>query len=324
MSEVVSPETGTVLNVKAPFSKGGNEGGINFETRRSDLKPVVRDYADRLYAAIKKIYARYGVTSVAELHAKIAAGQKPRGLKPGELKSDAKELSSLVENLKSALEKNAIPEGEGIFVLHDVPSFSGFPSESVLIDKNTGYKFDWIWKSEYREGRDRWDFWPDEDAWLEMGLDDPVLREELIQEIADAHNHNEKEREAKVFDIGETLAKKRTEDPDHPDSLTNKEVFEAIDQAGYRPATLEELLAFGKECWQPEADQEALTDEEKARQRLKVASIYALGSPFAGNGGGRYVPYLGWNGEKRSLSGYSLSHDWFEDARFLIVRKASS
>ena len=90
----------------------GQNGGVEFETRRSELPLPVRSHADRLYAAIKNIYAKYGVSSVAELHAKIASGKKPRNLKPGELKSDSAELSRLVDKLQGLLERKGFAPGE--------------------------------------------------------------------------------------------------------------------------------------------------------------------------------------------------------------------
>ena len=106
------------LDVKAPLSKGGtnrverDEGEIHFETRRLDLPAPVRSHADRLYAAIQRIYAKYGVSSVAELHAKIASGQKPQEPQPGELKSDSAELSRLVDRLQGLLERKGFAPGE--------------------------------------------------------------------------------------------------------------------------------------------------------------------------------------------------------------------
>lgn len=95
-------------NLERPESSAG----AVFETRRADLKFDVRNYADRLYASIKKIYAKYGVSSVAEMHAKIASGRKPKNLNPGELKSDVKELLSLVTKLQYLLDKNDFPPNE--------------------------------------------------------------------------------------------------------------------------------------------------------------------------------------------------------------------
>ena len=93
-------------------SRTGGGGGFSLDVRRLDLPLPVRSHADRLYAAIRKIYAKYGVSSVAELHAKIASGDKPRNLKPGELKSDSAELSKLVDKLQGLLERKAFAPGE--------------------------------------------------------------------------------------------------------------------------------------------------------------------------------------------------------------------
>ena len=307
----------------------GQNGGVEFETRRSSLTPIVRSYADRLYASIKKIYAKYGVSSVAEMHAKVASGDKPRNLKPGELKSDSTELAKLVENLKSALENDAIPEGEpereGFVLLRDVPTLEdGLPSAATLKDKANGYKFDWIWEAEYRAGRPASDFALTEGDLETIGFDDPRKRRELLEGMAEASGSKEPERPAKVFDINETIAEKKKEDPDHPDWLTTKEVLEAMDAAGCRPATLGELLAFGKEHWKPDADAKFLTDEEKTLQRVAAPYIYALGSPFTDSDGDRRVPFLRWHGSERSLGDRGFGDDWGGGLRFLVLRKPSS
>ena len=54
----------------------GAEGDFpSLETRRSDLKPEVRKYADKLYAEIKAFYASYGVKNAADLYARAKAGK---------------------------------------------------------------------------------------------------------------------------------------------------------------------------------------------------------------------------------------------------------
>ena len=118
-STVGSPETGPVLSVKAPFSKepalseriddasrtGGNEGGIVFEARRSNLKPEVRRYADRVYADIRAIYASYGAKNAADLYLKAKRGSVKVP------KEDAKRLQRMLDELEFALKNDRLPEG---------------------------------------------------------------------------------------------------------------------------------------------------------------------------------------------------------------------
>jgi hypothetical protein len=148
----------------------------------------------------------------------------------------------------------------------------------------------------------------------------------LLQGIAQAKEHEEQEEEATVFDIGDAIAQKKREDPDHPNFLTTKEVLEAIDAAGYRSATLEELLAFGQQHWNPEADPETLTDEEKLLQRINVPRIYALASVFSRSDDRRINPSIRFvlrpHGGERDLRAGSLGDVWLQDDHFLVVRKS--
>jgi len=287
------------------------------DLRLPDLQPSVQSYIAGLKKSLFAIYAKYEVKNRDELAVKVREG-----------KVDSKDSDRVIELLKVINEcgrQDKIvgrePAKSDEVLLKDIPTFSKLPSESELKKE---YKFDWIWDQEYRESRDIDDFSLRDEDLQNIGFNDPQKRQELLQEIASGRESNEAEPIAKVFDINEAIAKKKEKDSKHPDWLTTKEVFEAIDEAGYRPATLEELLAFGKQFWKPDADSETLTDEEKLLQRVNVPYIYALSSPFTGSGGHRRVPYLGWNGGKRNLYGSDFEIDWNGDRRFLVLCKLSS
>ncbi len=91
-----------------PLNKGGNEGDI-LETRRADLRPEVRAYADRLHARILEIYSKHGVDSAAELF------EKSKLLKSGavakSLLADAKELVKLQDGLAYLLDNEEFGPG---------------------------------------------------------------------------------------------------------------------------------------------------------------------------------------------------------------------
>jgi len=220
--------------------------------------------------------------------------------------------------------RNDLPERdiESWVMLQNIPNFSELPSEAVLKDKNFGYKFDSVWIDEYREGRDIEDFSLTDEDLQEIGFDDPQKRFDLLREIAKGRENNESQSFAKIFDISEAIAKKKEADPNHLNSLTIKEVLEAIDEAGCRPATLEELLAFSQCLWKPDADPEELTDEEKLSQCVNSPFIYALSSVFARSGGGRNASCLFWNNTERVLTGFSITLGFNNGARFLVLSKS--
>jgi len=290
-----------------------------FELRLPDLKSEVQTYIAKFKKNLFVIYAKYEVKNRIELAAKVREG-----------KVDTKDSDRVIELLKVINEcgrqdkiMGREPAKPDEVRLKDIITFSKLPSEASFKDKVDGYKFDRIW-DEYREGRGMDDFSLSDEDLQSIGFDDPQKRQELLQEIANGRESNEAEPLAKVFDINEAIAKKKQEDPKHPNWLTTKEVFEAIDEAGYRPATIEELLVFGKQLWKPDVDSEKLTDEEKHLQRVNASYISALGSPFTDSGGDCYVPRLGWVGDERDLDGVGLGSGWRGGSRFLVFRKLSS
>jgi len=285
--------------------------------RLENLKPEVRSYVQKLRASLQVVYDKYEVTNRDELAAKVRTGMVKQ--------EDIDQAIELMTVINDCGKKNEIvgsePQKPDEVRLKDIPTFSKLPSESELKKK---FKLNWIWKDEYHEGRDANDFSLTDKDLRSIGFDDLRKRQELLQEIASGRENKEAEPLARVFDINETIAKKKQEDSNHPDWLTTKEVFEAIDEAGYRPATLEELLAFDKQFWKPDTVNESLTEVEKSLQHVNAPYIYALSSPFTNSGGIRYVPCLYWNGDECSLNGRGLGRKWDGDYRFLAVRKVSS
>ncbi len=102
-----------------------------------------------------------------------------------------------------------------------------------------------------------------------------------------------------------------------------KEVIEAIDEAGYRPATLEELLAYGRDYWEPDAHPNTQTHVQKLFQFSNVRGIFAIGSVFSSSDGFRYVPCLYWNDDRRQLDANGFDLGWYSDNRFLVFPKES-
>jgi len=82
-------------------------------------------------------------------------------------------------------------------------------------------------------------------------------------------------------------------------------VLRELDEMGYRPAELHELLAFG----------------EKYPEIQRGFPIFALGSIWQDRGGNRRVPYLGRSGWERELGLARLERCWSMVCRFAAVKK---
>jgi hypothetical protein len=86
---------------------------------------------------------------------------------------------------------------------------------------------------------------------------------------------------------------------------SNEEVTSEMERLGLRPATMDELCAFG----------------EQHPDRQRDYPIAALGSVWTDRYGYRYVGYL-WEGAYgRDLGLYWLGYGWLARCRFLAVRK---
>jgi hypothetical protein len=87
--------------------------------------------------------------------------------------------------------------------------------------------------------------------------------------------------------------------------ISNEETVLEINNAGYRPANIFELLALGS------------TDPGLQRQFpvVAIASTWGLGD------GGHYVPCLDVSDSARLLRMFWLDRDWPSNIRFLAVKK---
>lgn len=204
-------------------------------------------------------------------------------------------------------------------MLKHIPLWEKIPAEATF---KKDFKFDWIWSDEYKKGRPLSDFY-----FLSSDAEKISLEKSFTQSLTkslDIAKGKESRPDVKVFEIGDVIRKKKKENPNHPGYLTTKEVLEAIDEAGYRPATFAELLAFGRDSWKPEVDPKNLTEEERVLQNVQAPYIYALGSPFSSARGDRCVPRLSWDDGRRKLDAFSFGSGWSGSLRFLVLRKASS
>ncbi|MBW2579011.1 MAG: hypothetical protein JRE38_13255 [Deltaproteobacteria bacterium] len=87
--------------------------------------------------------------------------------------------------------------------------------------------------------------------------------------------------------------------------MTTDQALEELDKQDFRPATIEELLAFGA------------TYLEIQRE----FPIVELGSVWRDQRGMRRAAYLHREGPRRSLHLYWIESNWYGSYRFLAVRK---
>jgi hypothetical protein len=213
-----------------------------------------------------------------------------------------------------------VEETRALFPL-DKRGLQTLPSPDTWKKKTNdpGYMFDVVWEDGYHNTRPLSDFALTRDHLKAIEISDFEEQTRHIHESILANFATEPI--AKVFDIGELIQKKQ-HDLSDPNIkwLTTKEVFEAIDAAGYRPASLIELLAYAKANWKPLEQSNLLTEKEK-EELVDVPSIVAFGSPFTKADDRHTVPCLERGGTWKNLTAYDLLDDWYTEHRFLVIRK---
>lgn len=253
-----------------------------------------------------------------------------------------KQNKPLPLDIRKRYETPELTPDEFLLLPEDIPTWNELPSEAEI---KTNFVFDWIW-DEYREGRklkdpadaaltaketlkDRKGFEASDQDLLNVKYAEhnPAQRAEFLHDV-DTDHLPETLPPAKIFDIGSVIEQKKKEaearGETHEDYLTTQELLEAFDEAGVRPATLKELLAYSKKYWKPKEDPNHPLTEEEIAQRANAPYIYAFGSVFSYSVGLRYVPCLRWVGGERQLYAVDFDNYWDSDNRFLVFRKASS
>jgi hypothetical protein len=178
-----------------------------------------------------------------------------------------------------------------LFSAADIPTWQTLPSQADLTNE---FKLDWVWATEYWEGRDLND------------RSSPSLYPSF----------------ARMIEIIDRIAQAKRRDPYHGDYLSSREVFEFFDECKVRPATLKELLVFSKKYWQPKPNYP--TDpfpNEKLLLSAHAPYVYALGTVFSDIDGNERVPYLYGRLNERGLEAGLFAYDWSESDRFLVFPK---
>ena len=101
-----SARRGRATRLRPEALPGGDEAPA-YETRRSDLYPEVRSFADKLHAKILGIYKKYGATNIREMLENAEAGKGPK-LK----RQDVEEISKSLDALNFTLLNNELPPGQ--------------------------------------------------------------------------------------------------------------------------------------------------------------------------------------------------------------------
>lgn len=250
----------------------------------------------------------------------------------------------LHEEIQRSYDKSLLSPNEFILDPEDLPDWDKLPSEEVL---KKMFLFDRLEEENqtYREERklkdpadapfitqetlkERKGFEITDQDLLNVGyaVDDPERRRAFLRSVA-VHDVSKKLPPAHIFSIREIIAEK----PEDEESLTTKELLEAFDEAGVRPATLKELLAYKRRYWKPKKDPKNPLSDEEILQRANWAFITALGSLFSeySEEAGRYLrlaPCLNaWDegGTERiiELGSDGFHQNWGGDEFFLVFRK---
>ncbi len=95
-----------------------------YRRRRSELKPEVRQYADKLHAKIKDMCTKFGSAKLSALYEKAASGEIKFS------KKDSEDVSRLVAALSSALDKDELPEGH-----RELPPYEAFKNMVEHVNK---------------------------------------------------------------------------------------------------------------------------------------------------------------------------------------------
>ena len=91
---------------------------------------------------------------------------------------------------------------------------------------------------------------------------------------------------------------------DFKKTVTTEEAIKLLEEQGYRPATVYELLTWSQKNWNGKD------------------LVVALGSVWQNLYGNRFCPYLYRYGSERNLSLYWIDDDFSERCRFAAVRKS--
>ncbi len=236
-------------------------------------------------------------------------------------------VSEPLENDLSHEELRALEEESFIYehiLLRNVPSWEEFPDEEA-IQRDFSVEL----SAQYKEGRLVSDFDLTMDYLVGFGLS-PAKASNILKAMKDARNASiDSTRLAKFFDVGKVVERVMALDPDHSPSLITGEVFEAIDDAGYRPVNVVELLAFARDAWKPSLHSEQLTEKQQLH-KVDADRIVTFGSICA-NPNNTYdssvLTYIAygtdlpepWFGTEEI--GGQFSNNWSSWSRILVVRK---
>ena len=225
------------LNPFSP-SKSSETPSAGFEVRRQDLPSYVRSYADNLHAQIRAIYAKYGVNTIEELRGKMEGEQIKVPL------SEADHLRDLMKLLARALKERHEPIEElGEFWLDNIPRYQFVPTEEVLMEHTIGHIRGLNLLTSLKTcPMDIFDL-NDEDLSL-MGIQDVVMRQKVIDAMSVGKNDNRLIARLVGF---HDLAGKGSDPYKSERKFRTEEIIVPFINMDYRPASLEELLAYGRD-----------------------------------------------------------------------------
>ncbi len=211
------------------------------------------------------------------------------------------------------------PRQKQSFPLENVPKWKKLPREEDLKEV---FELDYLGEDGEFAERPMTDFVMKKADLMKIGLSEARALA-ILSAMKEAGSEKESPMRASAFDLDIMLQQKKMEDPSHPNELSMKEIYEEIDDAGYRPATLPELLAYARDYWTSEQGSEELTDDERFSPS-NIHSVYALGSVFKASDKIRSYPAMrSYQASDRCLEFSHISQGgWIpEGERILVIRK---
>lgn len=245
---------------------------------------------------------------------------------------DDKVIAGLVNRLKghfvalSEVRNHHLAPGEFLLDPESVPTWSALPSETEI---KRFLHFEWIWlnssstRNGYNQGRPLSDFDLLAEHLALVGIIEPDKQRTILKEL----EQPDELYAWKIFDVSEEIRSKecnkgkQLSDPGYENYLTTKELYEAIDRAGYRPATFKEFLVCSQMCPKLARDLNDPFANRGMPGSANARPVYTLGSVFLNQLNVCKVPCIDWDDQGgRRLLMQDFQRNW-SSGLFPVFRK---
>lgn len=212
-----------------------------------------------------------------------------------------------------------LPKG---FYLEIDPTQKNVPDWRVLSEPVHGYRIHDLFSTDY-PGKLLSDFKLTH-ASLDAAGVEADLQERILTSLDRARVKEATQVVANVLKVEDLFSQTQREAMGNPDSFSTADILRAIDEAGYRPATLAEFLAFVKQRWQPDLEGvEENGDGVACREFVTFGSVFSQthspGKPVCTH------VFFQKSNKDRFIHHKPFARDryrgWNEDQCLLVVRK---